>query len=85
MAAVRAAAAGRGLPNGAGLGGAREQAAVLVRDFVSQPRLSECRTASKREPGSWGEKEKGESRGLGASRGAAGGGWVRGQPGPEAL
>lgn len=77
MAAVRAAAASRGLPNGAGLGGAREQAAVLVRDFVSQPRLSECRTASKKGPGSWGEKERGvwerrgvlrEAAGCGASR-----------------
>ncbi|XP_068777001.1 V-type proton ATPase subunit B, brain isoform [Struthio camelus] len=37
MAAVRAA---RGLANGAGLGGRREQAAALARDYLSQPRLT---------------------------------------------
>lgn len=39
MAAVRAL---RGAVNGAGPGGPREQAAALTRDFLSQPRLSEC-------------------------------------------
>lgn len=39
MAAVRAV---RGLVNGAGPGGPREQVAAITRDYVSQPRLSEC-------------------------------------------
>lgn len=51
MAAVAAA---RRMVNGAGPGGAREQAAALTRDFLSQPRLSEC------------GRERGCTEGLGA-------------------